>query len=229
MKCMIVDDDLIARKSLGRLCQKVDGLEVVSVCENARQALDDLVKEPVDLIFLDVEMPGLTGFDFLEHAVNVPQVILTTAKEEYAFTAFQYDVTDYLKKPILLPRFKQAIEKANIALQQNPSSKTVPKKEVYLKENGKFIRVSYEDILYFENVGDYVKVKTITGHHLVHSTLKGIEAKLDDPDFLKVHRSYIVNLNKIKDIQENTLVIDRKVIPISRANKPLLMNRLNLL
>ena len=111
---------------------------------------------------------------------------------------------------------------------QNETYKTIAS-EVYIKEDGKFVRISYEDILFFENVGDYVRIRTNESSHIIHSTLKNIASKLKDSRFLKVHRSYIVNLSKIKDIQENTLVIAKTVIPISRANKPVLMSRLNFL
>lgn len=230
MKCMIVDDDLLSRKAIERLCQKITYLEVISICENADEALEALSRYKIELIFLDIHMPGLNGIDFMDHAGVLPQVILTTSTTDYAFTAFEYDVTDYLKKPIKFPRFSQAVEKARIKnLQQihAPSSGRI--QEVYLKENGRFIRVPYNDILYFENVGDYVKVKTLKDKHLIYGTLKHIEEKLNNPIFMKVHRSFIVNLSKIKDIEENTLVIDQKVIPISRSNKPLLMNKLNTL
>lgn len=228
LNCMIVDDELMARKSLERLCKKVDALHVVEVCAHPKTALQVLKKEAIDLIFLDIEMPELTGIEFLEQAVALPQVIFTTSKTEYAFEAFEYQVTDYLKKPIAFPRFQQAIQKAMELHEQNNSYKANAK-EVYLRENGRFVRVLYEDIFYFENVGDYVKVRTEKGNHIIHGSLKSIDAKLGHPRFLKVHRSFIVNLDKIKDIEENTLVIEKSVIPISRANKSVLMGRLNLL
>lgn len=228
INCMIVDDDMMARKSLERLCKKIESLNVVQICENGKEALDALSKEPIDLIFLDIEMPELTGIDFLHHAVSLPQVIFTTSKTEYAFEAFEYEVTDYLKKPIAFPRFQKAVEKAEEIHKKNNAYRANAN-EVYVREEGRLTRIPYEDILYFENVGDYVRVKTHNSSHIIHGTLKGIDAKLTNPQFLKVHRSFIVNLSKIKDIEENTLVIDKKVIPISRANKPVLMGKLNLL
>jgi len=228
LNCMIVDDEIMARKSLERLCEKYDNLNVVQVCENATDALKYLAEEPVDLIFLDIEMPEITGIDFLNQAVTLPQIIFTTSKTEYAFEAFEYSITDYLKKPIAYPRFQQAVDKAfEIQLQNN--AYRAKAEEVYIKVDGKYIRIPFEKILYFENVGDYVKVKTEESTHIIYRTLKSIDAKLSNPQFLKVHRSYIVNLSKIKDIEESTLVIGKKVIPISRANKSTLMSKLNLL
>ena len=232
LNCMIVDDDLLARKSLQHLCKKMDGLNLVQVCENASSALEFLKEEEIDLIFLDIEMPDLTGIEFLDRMATMPQVIFTTSKTEYAFEAFEYEVTDYLKKPIKFPRFQKAVEKAIELYKKDnsaPGGPNINANEVYLKENGKLIRVAYEDIEYFENAGDYILVKTNDNKHIIHGTLKSIDAKLNHPLFLKVHRSYIVNLSKIKDIEENTLVIDKKVIPISRANKPVLLGKLNML
>jgi len=228
LRCIIVDDEIMARKSLERLCKKIDAIEVVTVCENAELAIEFLKKDSVDLIFLDIEMPGLTGIEFLSAVSILPQIIFTTSKTEYAFEAFQHQVTDYLQKPIDYSRFLLAIEKALEIQKQNNLFKAAAE-EVYIREEGKYIRISYDTILYFENVGDYVKVVTDVGNHIIYSTLKSIVKKLNNTRFLKVHRSYIVNLAKIKDIDESSLVINRKVIPISRANRPVLMSRLNIL
>ncbi len=228
LKCIIVDDDIMARKSLERLCQKVEGLNVVGSFESGQEGLDFIGTTSVDLIFLDIEMPDLSGLEFLEKATVLPQVIFTTSKTEYAFDAFEYQVTDFLKKPLALPRFAIAIEKAKEVQRQNNEYKA-KSREVYIKTDGRYIRLPYDEILYFENAGDYVKVQTKSASYIIHSTLKAIDAKLRSFEFLKVHRSYIINLKQIKDIEENTLVIEKKVIPISRANKPVLMAKLNLL
>jgi DNA-binding LytR/AlgR family response regulator len=226
---MIVDDDIMAQKLLERLCRKIESLNVVQICANGKEALDSLLIEPIDLIFLDIEMPEMTGIEFLHHAVSLPQIIFTTCKTEYAFEAFECDaVIDYLKKPITFSRFQKAVEKALEIHKKNDAYRTNAN-EVYVREDGRLIRIPHEDILYFENVGDYVCVKTNTSSHIIHRTLKGIDAKLTNSQFLKVHRSFIVNLTKIKDIEDGTLVIGRKVIPISRVNKPILMGKLNLL
>lgn len=228
LNCMIVDDDLIDRKSLERLCKKIEALSLVKVCENGKQALEALSKQKIDLVFLDIEMPELTGIDFLRHAVSLPQVIFTTSNTDYGIEAFEYQVTDYLKKPIAFPRFRIAVEKALDNHIRNHHYRAVAE-EVYIREEGRLVRVPYADILYFENVGDYIRLKTTDSHHIIHGTLKSIDAKLTSPRFLRVHRSFVINLGKIKDIKENTLVIDKKVIPISRTQKPVLMSKLNLL
>ncbi|WP_461098117.1 LytR/AlgR family response regulator transcription factor [Spirosoma luteolum] len=226
-RCIIVEDEVMARKSLQRLCEQHGSLELLAVFENAEDALAFLSTEEVDLIWLDVEMPGLSGFDLLENLTSMPQVVMTTTKTEYAFDAYQYQVTDYLQKPVTQPRFKIAVEKV-LDLNNRKTAVSTERQEIYIKTDGRYIRLPYTEILYVENVGDYVKIVTKTQAHVVHTTMKYLEEKLGSP-FLRVHRSFIVHLDKIVDIEENNLVVDKKVIPISRANKPELMNRLNLL
>ncbi len=230
MKCIIVDDELMARKSLDRLCSKVDFLEVVAMCENGKEALDAMDKHDPDLIFLDMEMPELTGIEFLETVAVLPQVIFFTSKKEFAATAFEYQVTDFLHKPTNFPRFLAAVNKAHkIFKQENALVEVKSSKSFFIREEGRLCRVDQDEMLYLENVGDYIRIVTTERSHIIHGTLKGIMPKINDARFIKVHRSYIVNLTKIKDIEDNSLVIGKKVIPISRANKPLLLEHLNML
>lgn len=228
LNCIIVEDELMSRKALQRLCEQHGSLDVVAAFDNATTALAFLAEQMVDLIWLDVEMPGLSGLEMLERLSFIPYVVLTTSKTEYAFDAFQYQVTDYLKKPISVPRFNIAVEKVLELSARSKSGPTPDRKEIYIKTDGRYIRLPFESISYIENTGDYVKIHTSGPTHIVYSTMKYLEEKLGT-QFLRVHRSYIVHLDKIVDIEENTLVISNKVIPISRANKPELMNRLNLL
>lgn len=227
LKCIIVEDEIMARKSLQRLCEQHDSLLLIAAFENAEDALAFLATEEVDLIWLDVEMPGLSGFGLLENLTSMPQVIMTTTKTEYAFNAYQYQVTDYLQKPITLPRFKVAVEKV-LELNSRKTAVSPERQEIYVKIEGRYIRLPYADITFVENVGDYVKIFTTKNSYVVHTTMKYLEEKLGN-QFLRVHRSFIVHLDKIVDIEENNLVIGNKVIPISRANKSELMTRLNML
>jgi DNA-binding LytR/AlgR family response regulator len=228
INCLIVDDEPLARQALERLCSKRPELHINQVCTNARDALTYLEGQTVDLLFLDVEMPELSGLQLLDLLPSTPLVILTTSKTDYAFDAFQYQVSDYLKKPISMPRFNQAVDKIMDTLKLAPA---LPKEahEIYVRTDGRFVRLAFEDILYMENTGDYVKIRMKNHTHIVHTTMKNLEEKLDPRQFLRVHRTFIVNLAQIIDIEENTLVIADKVIPISRANKAELMNRLNIL
>ncbi|WP_247232472.1 LytTR family DNA-binding domain-containing protein [Telluribacter sp. SYSU D00476] len=228
INCLIVDDESMARQSLERLCSKRPELHIVHVCASAQEALPMLESQTIDLLFLDVEMPGLTGLQLLDLLPYTPQVILTTSKTEYAFDAFQYQVADYIKKPITLPRFNQAVDKIIETLRSAAASPPATN-DIYVRIDGRFVRLPFDDILYIENTGDYVKIRTTAQTHIVHTTMKNLEEKLDTRRFMRVHRTFIANLSRIIDIEENTLVIADKVIPISRANKAELMNRLNIL
>ncbi|MEZ0607248.1 LytR/AlgR family response regulator transcription factor [Fibrella sp. WM1] len=230
LSCIIVEDEIMSRKQLQRLCEEHGSLDVLSAFDNATSALDFLTEQAVDLIWLDVEMPGLTGFGLIEQLPAMPYVVLTTSKTEYAFEAFQHQVTDYLKKPITRPRFNLAVEKVLELKAREKANAPVAneRKEIYVKTEGRYIRLPFDAIDYIENTGDYVKIVTNGQTHIVYATMKYMEEKLGE-QFLRVHRSFIVHLDKIVDIEENTLVVKQKVIPISRANKPELMNRLNLL
>ncbi|MEZ4932860.1 MAG: LytTR family DNA-binding domain-containing protein [Saprospiraceae bacterium] len=231
IKCLIIDDDSMARLAMKRLCEKSEYLELRGECDGAESALAFLSdeNEQVDLLFLDVEMPGISGIELLEQLPVVPMLIFTTSKADYAFDAFEYGAIDFLKKPITLPRFEQAVQKI-LSIQNDNLAFKDNSENLYVRTEGKYVRLTCDDILYFENVGDYIRIKTKSGEsHIIHGTLKGIAERLNDPRFLKVHRTFIVNLDKIVDIEENTLVIDRNVIPISRAHKQILMNRLRIL
>lgn len=238
MTCIIVDDELMARKSLLRLCEKEPSLEVIAVCENAIEARQIIETQQPNLMFLDIEMPQLTGMELLDQLQLRPQVIFTTSKTNYAFEAFSYQVTDYLQKPIAFKRFCTAIKKAQdihecqkIDIPVSASTMVSPfiSSEIFIRTDGRLMRLDVAEVLYFENIGDYVSVQTTRGKFIIHATMKGLDERLTHPCFVKVHRSYIVNTTKIKDIEESTLVIDRKVIPISRANKSILMSRLNII
>ena len=215
----------MARNFLERYCEKQGNLEVMGSFPDSEGALTFLSTNEIDILFLDVEMPGATGFELLDKLIYMPKVVLTTSKTDYAFDAFQYNVADYLKKPISFSRFQESITKITESL--NNTTVETNKDDIFIKTDGKFIRLSYEDILYIESMGDYVKYFTLAKHYLTHSTLKAVEEKMNPKQFMKVHRSYIVNMKKIKDIQDNTIVIDTKVIPISKALKFDVMTRIN--
>ena len=160
----------------------------------------------------------------------VPQVIFTTGNQQYAYEAFEYDVTDFIKKPITQSRFVKAIEKAiNRHIQLDAIATASADHEIYVKSDGRYTRLLLADILYFENVGDYVKVITDKDNYVIHGSLKSVESKVNNTRFLKVHRSFLINLDKIVDIEDNSIVIAKKMIPISRAHKPILMRSLNIL
>ena len=238
MNCIIIDDEAAARAIVAHCCDQVDSLTLVEEFPNAIQAMKFLNKHKIDLIFLDIHMPDFTGFDFIETLKNPPKIVLTTSDKNFAIEAFEYDcIIDYLVKPVTLPRFQKAIQKAEsltkIEKEQTATisggAEQTSDKELYINIDRRLIKIDFEKIYLVEAKGDYILIKTEDKNHTVHSTLKKIEEKLPDHLFLKVHRSYIINIKKIIDIEDNSVLIAREVIPISRSNRPELMKRLNLL
>jgi len=231
MKCIIVDDNTMARMALKQLVNQVPNLELVAECSDANEALDAINSTQIDVLLLDIEMPGMTGIDLIKKLGNTkPLIIFTTGKKDYAAEAFELNVVDYLVKPIALPRFKQAIEKAQETLDSNKQEVKVEEQGfVFVKDNGILKRISIDDIFFLEAMGDYVKVHTPQKFHVVHATLKSIEEKLPASKFLRVHRSYIVAINKIDYIQEGTISIGKTTIPVADTHKSSLNKRLNLL
>src|SRR6476661_332726 len=175
MKAVIVDDEPIARSFLERFCEKAGNLAVVGSFGSAETALGYLCDNEVDILFLDVEMPGDSGFQLLNNLIIMPKVILTTSKTDYAYDAFQYHVTDYLKKPFSYLRFQESVNKAVMGMMEKKDSGK--KEDIFIKADGMLTRLSYEDILYIESIGDYVKYCTVDKKYIAHSTLKSVEEK----------------------------------------------------
>jgi DNA-binding LytR/AlgR family response regulator len=237
MNCIIIDDEAAARAIISQLCNQVSSLTVLEEFPNAIKAIKYLNQNTVDLIFLDIHMPDFTGFDFIETIKNPPKIILTTSDTNFAIQAFEYDcIVDYLVKPITPERFQKAIQKAestSVMTTQDTSSgesvETTSGNDLYVNIDRRLIKIDIPSIYLVEAKGDYILIKTETKNYTVHSTLKKIEEKLPTSLFLKVHRSYIINVQKIVDIEDNSVLIKRDVIPVSRSNRPELMKRLNLL
>jgi DNA-binding LytR/AlgR family response regulator len=235
LSCIIVEDIQIAADFLRKFCEKSDLVEVKGHFLNVSDALEYLDREKVDLLFLDVEMPGANGFELLDRLTYSPMIILTTSKTEYAFNAFQYHVNDYLKKPFTYKRFIEAIGKlqqqpAEVSpVQQLPTVSQADTEFLFIKADDKLIKVRKDDILFLESMRDYVKFVTPSKNYMTYSTLKNMEEKLNGQTFLKVHRSYIVNLSKIDDIRGNTIYILGNQIPIGKGHKEDLEARLNIL
>jgi DNA-binding LytR/AlgR family response regulator len=224
---IIVEDLQAAADFLKKFCEKSGIIDVQAHFLNAEDALVFLSENLVDLIFLDVEMPGASGFELMDQLVYTPQVILTTSKTEYAYDAFQYNVTDYLKKPFTYQRFLESIQK--VEKKKEEEDTTSDNNHIFIKSDGKLIRLQNDDILYIESMGDYVKFITTEKKYITHNTIKNLETKVDPLRFMKVHRSYIVNLSRIDDIQENMLYIKGTMIPISKAHKSKVMQKINVI
>jgi DNA-binding LytR/AlgR family response regulator len=231
MKCIIVDDNQMARMAMKQLVSQVKDLKLIRECAHAMEAYNAINEEPVDLLLLDIEMPDMTGLELIKNLGNKkPLIIFTTAKKDYAVEAFELNVVDYLVKPVTPARFLQAIERANETVESNKEEVKVGEQEfVFVKDNGILKRINVDDILYLEAMGDYVKVHTQQKFHVLHATLKSIEEKLPLSKFIRVHRSYIVSLNKIDFIQEGIITIGKASIPVADTYKSVLNKRLNLL
>ena len=227
LRTIIVEDEEMAMTHIQRLCSKTDDLEVVDHFTSGFDAMKFLKSNPeIDLILLDVEMPDFSGLDLLKILNDPPQIIFTTAKNEYAVDAFEYQATDFLTKPIQMPRFLQAVDRAK-QLAETRFSAANDLEQIFIRVDGRYIKLDLNEILYVETLGDYVTFVTESGEKLiVHSTLKNIDEKLKSEKFIKVHRSFIINVTKIVDIEEYNLVIEDKVIPISRTLKPVLMKKI---
>lgn len=237
MNCIIIDDEEMARAIIAQMIENHNELTLVERFSNAIQAIKFLNQNEVDLIFLDIHMPDFTGFDFIQTLKNPPKIILVTSDKNFAIEAFEYDcIVDYLVKPITEDRFQKALQKATATVMSN-SSKAATKqpvsedttKEFYVNIDRRLIKIEFESVKVVEAKGDYIHIKTDSKNYIVHSTLKKIEEKLPEHLFLKVHRSFIINTQKIIDIEDNSVLIGKEVVPVSRANRPELMKRLNLL
>jgi DNA-binding LytR/AlgR family response regulator len=230
-KTLIVEDEEMAAKSMQRMVNKHPDLVLSGTCNSGEEATRFLEENNVDLILLDVEMPGLSGFDFLDAIEVNPFVILTTSKEKYAYDGFRYKVFDFLKKPVSTPTFQTAI--INLVHQHQPptsgAKETAESRDIYFKVDQKLVKVRFDEIKYIENTGNYAVVHTTRDKLVVYVTIKTLLEKLPAKPFVKVHRSYIVNTDFIQDIEQNSILIDGKMIPVSRAMKPELLSRLNTL
>jgi DNA-binding LytR/AlgR family response regulator len=231
MNCIIVDDNKIARATLQQLSSQINDLAVVGECDNAMDAYNLLQEQPVDLILLDIEMPGMSGLDLTRNlGNNRPLIIFTTSKKDYAAEAFDLNVADFIVKPVTPPRFLQAIEKAREILASRREEVSVREDEfIFIRDSNVVKRLKLDDILYAEAMGDYVKLHTPQRFFAVHSTLKGVEERLPASRFFRVHRSYVVALDKIDTVQNGVLIVNNKTIPVADAYRGALNKRMNIL
>jgi DNA-binding LytR/AlgR family response regulator len=231
MNCLIVDDNKLARTAMKQLTSHVDGLQVVAECGSAMEAYNVLQKEKIDLLLLDIEMPGMSGIELTRNlGKKRPLIIFTTVKKDYAVEAFELNVADYLIKPVSPARFIQSIEKVKEILDSNSRELQVGDNEfVFIRDNGVLKRIRMDDILFLEAMGDYVKLHTWQKFHAIHTTLKAVEEKMPASRFMRVHRSYIVALDKIEAIEDGIISIQHNAIPVADAYRGPLNNRLNLL
>ncbi len=214
--CIITDDEPFARKGLQGYLEKIGFLDLKGVCEDAIQLSNVLQQQPVDLLFLDIQMPHITGIEFIRALPHPPKVIFTTAFEQYALQGFELDVIDYLLKPISYERFLKAAWKARdyFALREE---KNIPAVEyMFAKSNGKLEKINFDEILFIEGMENYAAIYFENKKLIIHTTIKALFEKLPANQFIQTHKSYIAAINKVESIEGNILHIQKHQVPVSK-------------
>ena len=227
LRCVVVDDSSIQRMSIVKLVKQHPALTLIAEYSSAIDTKKGLNNIEVDLIFLDIEMPIVNGFELLDVLKNKPQIIFVTGKTEYAFKAFDYDATDYLQKPITHDRFNLGVEKALEYHRLKFENNTKDEEYIFIKSNLKKRKVLVSSILWIEALGDYIKLITNDENYVILSTMKAFEKEVEQYSFLRIHKSYIVNLNKIKRFNSKFVEINSENIPLSRNKKKILSDALD--
>ena len=226
LKTIVIDDDKFQIEIISNFVEKTKFLSLEGTFNNPLEGLDAIIGSTPDLLLLDVEMPDLSGFDLIKSLSQVPQTIIITGKKDHAAEAFELDVLDYLVKPIDdYARFLKAVNKAR---ENHTLSRGEVGESIYVRDESLLVNIKTKDIFYFEAFGDYVKIGTQQKVYVIHSTLTKIESKLNN-EFIRVHRSFIVRLEKIANIDQSNLQVGEKIIPISQSMRPKLMNKISTL
>jgi DNA-binding LytR/AlgR family response regulator len=227
-KCLVVDDEPLAVDVIENYLQRLDNVETRH-CENAIDALRLLKEEAFDLLFLDIDMPLLTGLDLLKATRNPPPVIITTAHRDYAVEGFEFEVLDYLVKPISFPRFMKAFERAmkfNAVEKAAESGMPDENEYLFLKVDRKFMKIMIKDILYIESLKDYIRVTTKSASVISYHTLTAITEKLPPDKFMRIHRSFAIAIDKVNAFEGNCVEIDGKLIPVSREHRQEILKKI---
>jgi len=233
LRCLLIDDEPPALKILASYISNINGLEIVGQCKNALEALDVLNQHTVDVIFLDIKMPKILGTEFLKNLSHPPKVIFVTAYRDYAVEGYELDAVDYLVKPVSFERFFKAITKLNRMMGKETISASVdyksnPEAFVYLKVDKDMKKIFVNDIVYIESWKDYIKLFLVNGKNLiVKQTITAMENLLSEHKFMRVHRSYMVSINKISGYNGISVQLETKEIPIGRLYKQVVMEKLH--
>jgi DNA-binding LytR/AlgR family response regulator len=234
LSCLIIDDEPLARKGLREYIQDVDFLRLDGEFENPMMAIETLLHQPTDLLFLDIEMPKLTGLDFLSTLSHPPLVVFTTAYPHYAVEGFNLDAVDYLVKPFSFERFLKAVVKVKARVEgegrvaglSSPPLGTEPSDHFFIKSENKLLKIRHEDLLFAEALRNYVVIHTVQKKYITYLTFRTLEEYLPASSFLRVHKSFIVSLSKIDSIEGNELRIRGQSVPIGRTAKEDVINRI---
>lgn len=233
-RCVIVDDEPLARELICGYVGKLENFEVIGECSDAMKALNVMREKQIDLIFMDIQMPQITGIEFLKTLKHPPKVIITTAYREYALEGFELDVVDYLLKPITFERFLKSVNKYyqmnqdEIQIQSgNSVEKIIDEPFIYVKENKKVIKVYLSEIKYIEGLSEYIQIFTDKRKIITKTSMLLMEEKLPAESFLRIHKSYIISIGKIEAFTANTIEIQGKELPIGRSFKNAVISALN--
>jgi DNA-binding LytR/AlgR family response regulator len=225
-KCLVIDDEPLARDLMRSHIEKLENFEIVAECGDAMHALQELRNYKVDLMFMDIQMPQITGIEFLKTLKYPPKVIITTAYREYALDGFELDVVDYLLKPITFERFLKSINKYyQIAKEESPNNvpttlSALPETAfIYVKENKKVIKLHLNEILYVEGLSEYVQIHTSKKRIVTKTSMTKMQEKLPDTGFMRIHKSFIVSMDRIEAFTTNSIEIPGKELPIGRSYK----------
>ncbi|MCB0669746.1 MAG: response regulator transcription factor [Saprospiraceae bacterium] len=231
MNCLIVDDNPLARMAVRNMVKQIDDLNLLGELDNATQAFNFIQKNNCDLLLLDIEMPGISGLDLIKTLEHKPLIILITSKTEYALEGYELQVVDYLLKPVAFSRLLKAISHARelYDMQHQRGKENSTKDFLFVRANNQMTRIDFEEILYVEAMGDYVIFHTDSKKYVVHLTMKGVQESLPEDRFVRVHRSYIAALDKIDNMVQNSLEINKHVIPVSETYKSILTKHMNTL
>jgi len=236
IKCIIIDDEPLAQRVIEKFLEDLPNFEVMAKCNNAFEAMDEVNSHNIDLMFLDINMPKLSGLSFLKTLKNPPLVIITTAYSEYAMEGYELDVVDYLKKPFSFERFLKAVQKVQDRLKNMEHHNVIPDEDltalpieiapeinatnfIFVKANKKNYKVDIDDIYYIEALGDYIKIHTSNSVLVTYQSMKRIESILPSNIFVRIHKSYIVSVNKIKSVEGNMVEVKNEKITIGNSYK----------
>jgi DNA-binding LytR/AlgR family response regulator len=215
LKTLVIDDEPLAQDIIRKYAEDVHLIEIKAFCNDAIEAIEELRAQKIDLIFLDINMPKLSGIEFIKTLTNPPLIVITSAYTNYALEGYELNVLDYLAKPFSFTRFLKAVQKAEQQFQQNRSQEPEEKSEsIFVKSNKKSYQVNFNDINYIEGLGDYIKIYTEKSHFVTNYSMKKIEELLPKNEFIRIHKSFIVNLKKIISIEGNLVEVQNRKLTI---------------
>lgn len=227
IRCIIIEDERLAQDVIKNHLERAGRFHLVGVYRNAPEAKEALEKEEIDLIFLDIQLPGMTGLAFLRSLINPPLVVFTTAYPEYALESYEFNVIDYLLKPVSYERFSKTIDKImDGKIFKTPASNVQPfsKEHIFIRSNSKFFRISFSDIIYIQGMKDYLKIHTPEHTVVTHQTMSEMENILPAGQFIRIHKSYIVAFARIRSVFGNSVEMENSLLPIGLVYKDKLMS-----